>query len=66
MPRATTTPTAPREGALRFSGRNWIILLVALTCIVAGYVALASGSTVLAPLLLVLGYVVLVPLGIIL
>jgi hypothetical protein len=30
-----------------------------------GFVLLASGSTVAAPLLLALGYVVLIPLGII-
>ena len=56
----------PREGALRFELRNWILLLLSVVAIVAGYVALAGGSTVLAPLLLVLGYVILLPLGIIL
>lgn len=67
MPRANTTPpAAPREGALRFSPRNWAFLLAGVLAIVAGYVLLAGGSTVAAPLLLVLGYVVLLPLGIIL
>jgi hypothetical protein len=36
-----------------------------LAAIVVGYMLLASGSTVAAPLLLVLGYAVLIPLGII-
>ena len=65
----TTTPTsaaAPREGALRFSARNWAFLAGALVSIVAGFALLGGGSTVAAPLLLVLGYVVLLPLGIIL
>lgn len=65
MPRAATTPTEPRNGAMRFALRNWILLALGIAAIAAGYVALAGGSTVLAPLLLVLGYVVLLPLGII-
>lgn len=51
---------------MRFGPRNWALLLLGAVAIVAGYMALAGGSTVLAPLLLVLGYVVLLPLGIIL
>jgi len=59
--------TAPRPiGSLRFSPINAVLLGVGLAAITAGYVLLARGSTVAAPLLLVLGYVVLVPLGIIL
>lgn len=58
-------PSAPPEGALRFSSRNWAILALGLLSILAGYVLLAGGSTIAAPLLLVLGYVVLLPLGII-
>ena len=34
-----------------------------MASLVAGYVLLASGSTTLAPILLVLGYCVLFPLG---
>ena len=70
-PRRTTTATATashahaNEGTVRFSMVNWVLLLAGLVAIVAGYVALSGGSTVAAPLLLVLGYVVLVPLGII-
>jgi hypothetical protein len=68
-PRRTTTATASHahqdEGTVRFSMVNWVLLLAGLVAIVAGYVALSGGSTVAAPLLLVLGYVVLLPLGII-
>lgn len=49
---------------LRFSTLNWALLGVAAAVIVAGYVSLAAGSTTFAPVLLVLGYCVLVPLGI--
>lgn len=67
MPRPVAgTTTEPSEGAVRFSPRNWILLALGLLCIVGGYMAMAAGSTVAAPLLLVLGYVVLIPLGIIL
>jgi hypothetical protein len=59
------TVKAP-EGAMRFSMRNWVLLLAGLVAAIGGFFALAAGSTVLAPLLLVLGYVILIPLGIIL
>lgn len=67
MRRAETHHTTTHaEGSLRFSARNWLLLLVGLIAILAGYFLLAGGSTVAAPLLLVVGYVVLLPLGIIL
>lgn len=66
MQRTTATPGTTPQGALRFSLTNWAVLLLGVLCILAGYVLLSSGSTVAAPLLLVLGYVVLLPLGIIL
>ena len=66
MQRTTVTPATAPQGALRFSIRNWAVLLLGILAILAGYVLLSSGSTVAAPLLLVLGYVVLLPLGIIL
>ncbi len=61
----TTAANAPRA-ALKFSAINAILLIAGLIAIVIGYLLLAQGSTVAAPLLLVLGYAVLVPLGIIL
>ncbi|MDR0786427.1 MAG: hypothetical protein LBG44_00930 [Gemmatimonadota bacterium] len=44
---------------------NWILLGAGLLTVVLGYVLLSGGSRVAAPLLLVLGYLVLIPLGII-
>ena len=68
--RARSTAAAPRPadnpGSLRFSAINGILLTAGLVSIVAGYALLARGSNVLAPVLLVLGYAVLIPLGIIL
>ena len=67
-PASTSSVAAVRndgEGTVRFSLSNWILLAAGLVSIVAGYVLLNGGSTDLAPALLVLGYVVLIPLGII-
>jgi len=65
MPRNETTSGDRVEGAVRFSLENWILLALGVLCVVGGYVTLSAGSTVAAPLLLVLGYIVLIPLGII-
>ena len=54
------------HASLKFSAINAVLLVLGLAAIVGGYALLAGGSTVGAPLLLVLGYVVLVPLAIIL
>lgn len=48
---------------LQFRRRNAVLLGAALLALALGYWLLASGSTSLAPLLLVLGYCVLFPLG---
>jgi hypothetical protein len=53
------------EGTVRFSAQNWILIVAGLVSIVAGYFLLDGGSVDLAPALLVLGYVILIPLGII-
>jgi hypothetical protein len=61
-----TAPRAAPRSSLRFSRINALLLATGLAAVVAGYALLADGSTVAAPLLLVLGYGVLIPLGIIL
>lgn len=53
-------------GALKFSRVNAVLAAAGLVSIVLGYVLLSRGSVTAAPLLLVLGYVVLLPLAIIL
>lgn len=45
--------------------RNLIVLIVGLVLIGAGFYSLARGSITLAPLLLVAGYCVAIPVGII-
>lgn len=64
--RAAAAPVADTESTLRFSVLNLALLVAGLIAIVLGFVLLGGGSTVAAPLLLVLGFAVLVPAGIIL
>lgn len=75
MPRPTPAQTraaavapaaADTESTLRFSPLNLAVLAAGLLAIVAGFMVLGGGSTVGGPLLLVLGFGVLVPVGIIL
>jgi len=66
MVRTRTKTGDESHVSLKFSAINGILLAAGLAAIVGGYVLLAGGSTVGAPLLLVLGYAVLIPLGIIL
>jgi len=48
---------------LRFTSRNYMVLGLALVSILAGFGLLTTGSITAAPILLVLGYCVLVPYG---
>lgn len=52
--------------SLRFSRKNGVLGLAGLLVIVLGYALLAQGSITAAPLLLVLGYLVLLPLALVL
>jgi len=45
------------------SSRRSVLIILGLLCIIVGYVFLARDSISLAPILLVLGYCVLVPLA---
>ena len=65
MPQRTRTAPEHRPPSLRWSTVNYAFLGAGLAAIAIGFLLLAQGSTVAAPLLLALGYVVLVPLGII-
>lgn len=53
------------RSAFRFSAMNGGLLGAGVAAVALGYFLLARGSTVAAPLLLVLGYGVLIPVGII-
>ncbi len=64
-PTKKTAPTAD-DGALTwpFGTRNYIAFAVALAVIALGFILLAQGSITWAPILLVLGYCILIPLAI--
>ncbi len=51
--------------SLRWSTVNYILMGAGILSIALGFLLLARGSTVTAPLLLALGFVILVPLGIV-
>jgi hypothetical protein len=51
---------------LQFRTRNYVLLGGAILALAFGYYLLQRGSTGVAPVLLVLGYCVLFPLGLVL
>jgi uncharacterized membrane protein HdeD (DUF308 family) len=62
--RARGRRPAARHTALEFTRKNYVILGSGLLSIVVGYILLSRGSISAAPVLLVAGYCVLIPLGI--
>jgi hypothetical protein len=62
---ARSTPDEPATRSLHFGTVNLVLALAGAAALVAGYWLLARGSITAAPLLLVLGYVVLLPMAII-
>ncbi len=53
------------KSILPFTRKNYLLFAVGLLVIVIGYVTLGYGSITLAPILLVLGYCVIIPVAII-
>jgi hypothetical protein len=59
-----------REGNIPLAKENYVIMGIGIAVIAAGYLAMLEGSIegflplVLSPILLVIGYCVIVPLGI--
>lgn len=64
MPEPTASKLSSR-GRLPLSPRSLIVIGAALLAIVAGYMVLSAGNPSAAAVLLVLGYCVLLPLGIV-
>jgi hypothetical protein len=65
--KAEATKTGGEKRApLQFSTINGLLGLAGILTVALGYFLLSTGSITLAPVLLVLGYVVLLPLAIIL
>jgi uncharacterized membrane protein HdeD (DUF308 family) len=64
MVKARRTRTTRKREEKVFGSKNWTVLGIGLAAIILGFVFLGSGSITLAPILLVLGYCVLIPIGI--
>ncbi len=52
--------------SLDFGRRNYIVLGIGVLVIIIGFLFLAGGDITISPILLVLGYCVVIPLGILL
>lgn len=65
MATKATKTAAPTRPTLSFSRANAIWMGAAAVSIAIGYFLLSTGSESIAPILLVLGYCVLLPIGII-
>lgn len=59
-------PEGGSRASLQFSAINGILGVAGVLAVALGYYLLSQGSITAAPLLLVLGYVILLPLAIIL
>jgi hypothetical protein len=57
-------PSEPPNVELPFGKKNYIIFGLAAVVILAGYIFLSKGSITIAPILLLTGYLVLIPWGI--
>lgn len=67
-PEGRPRPKIEREkekAVLPFTKKNYILFAIGIFVIVIGYITLGYGSITLAPILLVLGYCVLIPIAII-
>jgi hypothetical protein len=60
----TDLASSPRSGRESGSRRSWMYWTIATIVLLAGFADLARGGETLAPILLVIGYCVLVPLAI--
>lgn len=64
--RKKTDGQSDREVKWPFGTRNYIAFAIAMIVIILGYITLGQGSITLSPILLVLGYCVLIPIALIL
>ncbi|MDH4157663.1 MAG: DUF3098 domain-containing protein [candidate division Zixibacteria bacterium] len=60
-----TTNAGEPEMKWPFGRKNYILFAVAMVVIIIGFYALGQGSITLAPILLILGYCVLIPISLI-
>lgn len=60
-------PTTSEDNEFKwpYGPKNYQVLALALVVIIIGYITLAQGSITLAPILLVVGYCVIIPIALI-
>ena len=61
--RPAPQPAKKLRPQIALTKKNYIIMAAGLVSIVAGFITLSQGSTTLAPLLLVVGYCVIIPVS---
>ena len=57
-------PELPQE-IVSFNKKNYALFAAGILSIILGYIFLSKGSITAAPILLVLGYVILIPISIV-
>jgi len=63
QPGKPAQPAKKLRPQIALTKKNYIIMAAGLVSIIAGFITLSQGSTTLAPLLLVLGYCVIIPVS---
>ncbi len=66
MAPAKKSKKAPTALGIDFDRRNYLVLGIGLAVIILGFIFLALGDITISPILLVLGYCVIIPVGILL
>ncbi len=61
MNKPKNTDAAASTASLQFGMKNAILGVLGLVALIGGYILLGQGSITAAPLMLVLGYVVILP-----
>ena len=54
------------EQGLPFTRKNYLVFGIGVLSVILGFITLSRGSTTLAPVLLILGYCVIIPISILL
>ncbi len=54
------------EQGLPFTKKNYVVFGLGVLSVILGFITLSRGSTTLAPILLILGYCVIIPIAILL
>ena len=63
QPPTQSPPKKKERPQIALTKKNYIIMGIGLATIIAGFITLSGGSMTLAPLLLVVGYCVLIPIA---